>query len=84
MFVTIINLKILIYIFIFLSSCSSHISNEFSDNTTSTQIKSNEFKLNKEFKLKILKTYFLSFCEQIRFQVQKQQILDFVYQLNEQ
>ena len=44
---TFINFKILIYIFILLSSCSSHISNEFSDNTTSTQIKSNELKSNK-------------------------------------
>ena len=44
---TFINFKILIYIFILLSSCSSHISNEFSDNSTSTQIKSNEFQLNK-------------------------------------
>ena len=43
---TVINFKILIYILILLSSCSSHISNEFSDNSTSTQIKSNEFKLN--------------------------------------
>lgn len=42
-----INSKILIYLFILLSSCSSHISNEFSDNSNSTQIKSNEFKLNK-------------------------------------
>ena len=30
-----------------LSSCASHISNEFSDNSTSRQIKSNEFKSNK-------------------------------------
>ena len=44
---TFINFKIFVYIFIFLSSCSSHISNEFSDNSTSTQIKSNEFKSNK-------------------------------------
>ena len=44
---TFINFKILIYIFVLLSSCSSHISNKFSDNSTSTQIKSNEFKLNK-------------------------------------
>ena len=44
---TFINFKILIYIFLLLSSCSSHISNKFSDNSTSTQIKSNEFKTNK-------------------------------------
>ena len=44
---TFINFKILIYIFVLLTSCSSHISNEFSDNSTSTQIKSNEFKLKK-------------------------------------
>jgi hypothetical protein len=42
-----INFKILIYIFVLLSSCSSHISNKFSDNSTSTQIKSNEFQLTK-------------------------------------
>ena len=42
-----INFKILIYVFVLLSSCSSHISNEFSDNSTSTQIKSNEFQLTK-------------------------------------
>ena len=42
-----INFKILIYIFVSLSSCSSHISNEFSDNSTSTEIKSNELKFNK-------------------------------------
>ena len=44
---TLINFKILIYIFVLLSSCSSHISNEFSDNSTSKEIKSNELKLNK-------------------------------------
>ena len=44
---TFINFKILIYIFILLSSCSSHISTEFYDNSTSPQIKSNEFKPNK-------------------------------------
>ncbi len=37
------NFKILIYIFVLLSSCSSHISN----NSTPTQIKSNELKFNK-------------------------------------
>ena len=41
---TFINFKILIYIFILLSSCSFHISN----NSTSTQIKSNELKFNKK------------------------------------
>ena len=45
---TFIKFKILIYIFVLLSSCSSHISNKFSDNSTSTQIKSNEFKFNKD------------------------------------
>ena len=44
---TLINFKILVYIFVLLSSCSSHISNEFSDNSTSKEIKSNELKLNK-------------------------------------
>lgn len=44
---TFINFKILIYIFILLSSCSSHVSNNFSNNSTSTQIKSNKFKPNK-------------------------------------
>ena len=43
---TSINLKILIYIFILLSSCSSHTSNKYSDNTNPTKIKSNEFKSN--------------------------------------
>ena len=44
---TLIDFKILIYIFVLLSSCASHISNEFSDNSTSTQIKSNDFKSKK-------------------------------------
>ena len=44
---TSINSKILIYFFIFLSSCSHHISNKYSNNSKSTQIKSNEFKLSK-------------------------------------
>lgn len=44
---TFINFKNLIYIFVLLSSCSSHISNKFSDNSTSKEIKSNELKFNK-------------------------------------
>ena len=41
---TSINFKIIIYIFILLSSCSSHTLNKHFDNSNSTQIKSNEFK----------------------------------------
>ena len=42
-----IKFKILIFIFVLLSSCSPHISSEFSDNSTSTQIKSNDLKSKK-------------------------------------
>ena len=50
---TLINFKIIIFIFIFLSSCSPRAPKEFSYNTNPTQIKSNEFK--NEIKTKKMK-----------------------------
>ena len=41
---TFINFKILIFILLFLSSCSSHTLNKYSNNSNSNQIKSNELK----------------------------------------
>ena len=45
--VTFINIKIIIFIFVFLSSCTSQTLNKYSGNSNSTQIKSNNFKPNK-------------------------------------
>ena len=45
--VTFINFKIIIFIFVLLSSCSSQNLNKYSGNSNSTQIKSNIFKTNK-------------------------------------
>ena len=76
---TFINFKILIYIFVLLSSCSSHISNEFSDNSTSTQIKSNEFKLNKNKinKKKLENLYVVSNpSESVVFEFRKERYLE--------
>ena len=42
-----INFKIIIFISIFLSSCSTQTLNKYASNTNSTQIKSNEFKSKK-------------------------------------
>ena len=42
--VTFINYKIIIIIFILLSSCTSQTLNKYSDNSNSTNIKSNDFK----------------------------------------
>ncbi len=54
-----INFKILIYIFIFLSSCSSYTSNKYSYNSNSTKIKSNEFKSdNNKIKKKKLENFY--------------------------
>ena len=44
---TFINIKIIIFIFVLLSSCTSQTLNKYSGNSNSTQIKSNKFKLNK-------------------------------------
>ena len=44
---TFINIKIIIFIFVFLSSCTSQTLNKYSGNSNSTQIKSNKFKSNK-------------------------------------
>ena len=41
---SLINLKIIIFISIFLSSCSTKTLNKYSDNSNSTQVKSNKFK----------------------------------------
>ena len=45
--VTFINFKIIIFIFVLLSSCNSQTLNKYSGNSNSTQIKSNKFKTNK-------------------------------------
>ena len=44
---TFINIKIIIFIFVLLSSCTSQTLNKYSGNSNSTQIKSNKFKSNK-------------------------------------
>ena len=44
---TFINIKIIILIFLLLSSCNTQTLNKYSDNINSTQIKSNKFKSNK-------------------------------------
>ena len=44
---TFINIKIIIFIFVFLSSCTSQTLNKYPGNSNSTQIKSNKFKSNK-------------------------------------
>ena len=43
---TLINFKIIIFIFILLSSCSSRNLNKYSDKTNSTQMKTDEIRLN--------------------------------------
>ena len=56
-----INFKILIYIFILLSSCSPHTSNKYSDNSNSAKIKSNEFKpKNNKIIKKKLENFYVS------------------------
>ena len=45
---TLINFKIITFIFILLSSCSSRNLNKYSDDINSTQIKSNEFRPKKD------------------------------------
>ena len=74
-----INFKILIYIFVLLSSCSSHISNEFSDNSTSKEIKSNELKLNKnKIKKKKLENLYVASNprESVVFEFRKERYLE--------
>ena len=44
---TLINFKIVIFIFILLSSCSTRNLNKYSNDINSTHIKSNEFRPNK-------------------------------------
>ena len=76
---TFINFKILIYIFVLLFSCSPHISSEFSDNSTATQIKSNKFKLNKNKinKKKLENMYVLSNpSESVVFEFRKERYLE--------
>ena len=43
---TLINFKIIIFIFVLLSSCSTRNLTKYSDNTNSTQMKSDEIRLN--------------------------------------
>ncbi len=53
--------KFFIFLFIFLSSCSSSTLNKYSDNSNSTQIKSNEFKSNnKRIKKKKLENLYVA------------------------
>ena len=76
---TFINFKILICIFVLLSSCTSHISDDFSDNSTSTQIKSNEFKLikNKINKKKLENLYVTSKpSDSVVFEFRKERYLE--------
>jgi len=47
--VTVTNFKIIIFIFIFLSSCTSQTLNKYSDNSNSTNIKSNNFNNDVKF-----------------------------------
>ena len=76
---TLNNFKTLIYIFVLLSSCSSHISNEFSDNSTSKEIKSNELKFdkNKINKKKLENLYVVSKpSESVVFEFRKERYLE--------
>ena len=76
---TFINIKIIIFIFVFLSSCTSQTLNKYSGNSNSTQIKSNEFKLNKNKinKKKLEKLYVASNpVESVVFEFRKERYLE--------